>query len=76
MPDDDADVIRLGAELGHPMEPSQLFGRVVAIRKDPDVPPRKRVVVRQYQATDRLGIPTGELVIPHWILRYEPREGK
>lgn len=51
--------IAIGDELGHAMEPSVRWARLVAVRH---IPEREihRYVVRVYNLDDKPGIPTGE----------------
>jgi hypothetical protein len=63
---------KLGDELGHPIEPSQRWARLVGILKDPAA--AKWAVVRVYRPGDRTGIPTGEyrrawLLVPYEVSR-------
>jgi hypothetical protein len=68
------DLIRLGDELGYTQEPSQLYGRVVGIRKD-DCPPMERFIFRRYTAGDRLGVPTGEHRTGWLLTRWDREAG-
>ena len=67
------DALQLGDLVGHPMEPSDLYARVVGLRKD-KCTPMERVIMRVFQPGDTT-FPTGEyrtswLVVP-WYHKHE-----
>ena len=70
------DLVRLGVEIGHALDPTMLFGRLVAIQHHVEREIHK-YVLREYRDGDRLGIPTGgyRTIARPFLVPYEPRCG-